>query len=82
MPVKSMFRPPEYEDLRVIAEGWRVPIATAVWAIVVSQLGRWRREAPELGENGLVIAAGVAVLRMRSAPVHDGAPREDLEEGA
>ena len=63
-PIKSMFRPLEHRDLQAIAEGWGVPVATAVWAIVVDQLARWRRQAPELGEHGLAIAAAVTVLRM------------------
>ena len=49
VPVKAMFRPPEADDLDTIAEGWGVPVATAVWAIVVEQLARWRRQAPDLG---------------------------------
>ncbi len=35
-----MFRPPEANDLETIAEGWGVPVATAVWAIVAEQLTR------------------------------------------
>ena len=64
-PIKSMFRPPEHDDLQAIAEGWGVPLATAVWAIVVGELARYRREAPEFGAHGLTIAAAVRVLRMK-----------------
>ena len=60
-PVKTMFRPPEHEDLRTIAEAWGVPVATAVWAIVAGELARWRREAPNYGEAGLAIAAAMSV---------------------
>jgi hypothetical protein len=65
VPVKAMFRPPEADDLDTIAEGWGVPVATAVWAIVVEQLARWRRQAPDLGPHGLAIAAATTVLQMR-----------------
>ena len=63
MPVKTMFRPPEHEDLVEIAQGWGVPVATAVWAIVSGQLAHWRRQAPQLGPHGLAIAAAATVLR-------------------
>ncbi len=66
VPIKSMYRPPEYEDLEAIAEGWGVPVATAVWAIVADQLARWRRQAPELGKHGLAIAAATTVLREKA----------------
>ena len=62
-PAKVLFRPPEHDDLQVIAEGWGVPVATAVWAIVVEQLAKYRRQAPELGKHGLAIAAAARVLR-------------------
>ena len=65
-PVKTMFRAPEYADLETIAEGWGVPVATAVWAIVVGELARWRREEPNYGDAGLAIAAAATVLRLRS----------------
>ena len=58
-----MFRPGEYADLVTISEAWGVPVATAVWAIIHDQLSRWRRRAPELGEHGLAIAAGLTVTR-------------------
>jgi hypothetical protein len=62
-PVRTMFRPGEFTDLQQISESWGVPVATAVWAIVHDQLSRWRKRAPELGEHGLAIAAGLAVTR-------------------
>ena len=62
-PVRSMFRPEDLEDLREISETWGLPVATVVWVIVVNQLARWRRQAPDLGQYGLAIAAGVAVTR-------------------
>ena len=62
-PVRTMFRPQEIEDLREIASVWNVPVATVVWIIVVDQIARYRRRAPELGLHGLAIAAGLAVTR-------------------
>jgi hypothetical protein len=58
-----MFRPHEHVDLVAIAEIWGVPVATAVWAIVVDQLARYRRQAPDLGEYGTAMAAGLTVTR-------------------
>ena len=66
VPIKAMFRPPEADDLDTIAKGWGVPVATAVWAIVVEQLARWRRQAPDLGPQGLAIAAAATVLQMQT----------------
>ena len=65
-PVKAMFRPPEHDDLQAIAKAWGVPLATALWAIVVGELARYRRQAPELGEHGLAIAAASRVLRQKA----------------
>ena len=80
-PVKSMFRPPEHDDLQTIAEGWGIPVATTVWAIVVSQLARWRHEAPELGQNGLAIAAAVTVLRLKALrDCGEDVPRDQHED--
>ena len=59
------FRPPEHADLETIAMAWGVPVATALWAIVVGELARYRRQAPELGEHGLAIAAASRVLRQK-----------------
>ena len=72
-PVKSMFRPPEHDDLETIAEAWGVPVATAVWAIVVDQLARWRREAPEYGKYGLAIVTATTVLCLRGQGAWSGA---------
>ena len=74
VPVKAMFRPPEADDLKTIAEGWGVPVATAVWAIVVEQLARWRRQAPDLGPHGLAIAAAATVLQRSPCKLHVGHP--------
>jgi len=38
-------------------------VATVVWTIVVDQIARWRRQAPNLGQHGLAIAGGLAVTR-------------------
>lgn len=56
-------RPGEYEDLAVIAAGWGVPVGTAAWAILHERLRGWRQQEVELGPAGLVIAAGLTVLR-------------------
>ena len=55
------------EDIREIAEAWDVPVGIAVWAIVMSQLARWRRTAPKYGKHGLAIGAGLQVLRQKWA---------------
>ena len=60
-----MFRPDEYDALCQIAEQWQVPVATATWAIVSDQLARFRKQAPNLGEHGLAIAAASVVLRQK-----------------
>jgi hypothetical protein len=74
--VKTMFRPPEYADLETIAEGWGVPIATAVWAIVVSELARWRSMPPEYGKQGIAIAAATTVLRLRGSEAGSDTTKE------
>ena len=76
VPIKAMFRPPEADDLDTIAKGWGVPVATAVWAIVVEQLARWRRQAPELGPQGLAIAAAATVLQKSPRKLHAEPPVE------
>ncbi len=76
-----MFRPDEYADLVAIAEGWGVPVATAMWAIVVDQLARFRKRAPELGPHGLAIAAASVVLRQpANVPRTGSAAPEPLEK--
>jgi hypothetical protein len=62
-PLRTMFRPREYADLVAISKAWGVPVATALWAIVADQLARYRKQAPELGEHGMAIAAGLTVTR-------------------
>ena len=78
--VRTRFRPDEYADLVAIAEGWGVPVATAMWAIVVDQLARCRKRAPELGEHGLAIAAALVVLRQSSDPERRGSAGADRLE--
>ncbi len=75
-PVKTLFRPPEHQDLQTIAEAWGVPVATAVWAIVAGELARFRREAPNYGQAGLAIAAATTVLRLRGKEAASGAAGE------
>lgn len=63
--VRTTFRPQQYDDLEAIAEGWGIPVATVVWAIVTERLQEWRRERVDLGTHGLAVAAAMAVLRMK-----------------
>ena len=63
IPIRTMFRPHEATELAEIADIWGVPVATTLWAIVADQLARYRRRAPDLGEHGMAIAAGLAVTR-------------------
>ncbi len=60
-----MFCAPEYADLGTIAKAWGVPVSTALWAIVASQLAKWRRQAPEYGKHGIAIGAATTVLRLK-----------------
>lgn len=78
-PIRTMFRPQEYANLRAIAEGWRVPLATAVWAIVSDQLSRYRKRAGDLGPDGLAIAAALVVLRQRRERDGSGGANEPVE---
>ncbi len=76
-----MFCEPEYADLETIAEGWGVPVSTALWAIVVSELAKWRGQAPELGKRGIAIAAAITVLRLKSLEAESDTTAADaLEE--
>lgn len=63
--IRVMFRPDEYDALCQLAEQWHVPVATVTWVIVSEQLSRFRKQAPNLGEHGLAIAAASVVLRQR-----------------
>ena len=60
-------------DIRSIAADWGVPPGVALWAVVVNQLRRWRRAAPDYGPRGLAIAAGLQVLRQEWAEEHAAA---------
>ena len=73
-PVKTMFRPGEFEDLQVISRAWKVPVATVVWAIVAEQLANIRGRPPELGEVRLAIAASEVVLRQQGKAARRGVP--------
>ena len=70
--VRVTFRPSELEDLRELAAGWGVPVATAIWALVHERLAHFKRVAPQHGKQGLAIAAGLATLGV--------APRSQTEE--
>ena len=63
---RAAFTITDAADLREIAEGWGVSPGVALWAIVVNQLRRWRRIAPDYGPHGLAIAAGIRVLRQEA----------------
>ena len=67
--VRVSFRPGKFEDLQAIARGWGVPVAKAVWAVVLDQLARFRKRAPEFGEHGLGIAAGSPGRRRYELPI-------------
>jgi hypothetical protein len=60
-------------DIREIAAAWGVAPGVALWAVVMSQLARWRRIAPDYGRHGLAIAGGPRVLREKCAEARDGA---------
>ena len=63
--VRLMVRVGEYADLEAVAEGWGVPIATAAWAIVSEQIAKWRGIQPDLGRDGVKIAAASHALVIR-----------------
>ena len=64
-PVKLMLRPGEKADLEAVAEGWGVPVGTAGWAIVSEQIAKWRGIQPDLGRDGVKIAAASHALVIR-----------------
>ncbi len=66
-PFRVAFTLADAADIRSIAAAWGVPPGVALWAIVVNQLRRWRRAAPDYGPHGLVIAAALRVLRQEWA---------------
>jgi hypothetical protein len=78
-PVRTTLRLAELEDLQTISTAWGVPVATVAWALIHDQLARCRRQAPELGEHGFAIAAGLRVLRQW--PKADDVPAEVAELG-
>jgi hypothetical protein len=62
-PARSTDGPGEHVDSEGISEAWGVAIPTAECSTMHDQLLRWRRRAPDLGEPGLAIAAGITVTR-------------------
>ena len=62
-PARSRYGPGEHVDSQRISEALGVSIPTVEWATVRDQPLRRRRRAPELGEPGLAIAAGITVTR-------------------
>jgi hypothetical protein len=73
--VAVMVRPGERDDLALIAEAWGVPVATAAWALLSTELGRIRREAVPLGELGAAIVATRRVLAASGEAGGDAAAR-------
>ena len=78
--VRVTFRPDQHSDLCDLAEQWGVPLATAIWAIVSDQLARFRKQAPNLGEHGLAIAAASVVLRQRLDGQQSGGTQPPAEK--
>ncbi len=76
VPVKSMFRPPEYADLEAIAEGWGVPPATAAYAMVATFLSGCRQRSLDLGPAGLKIAASSRILAAQGIHAQSQPPQD------
>ena len=68
-------------DIREVAAGWGVPPGVALWAIILEQLAKWRRIAPEYGQHGLVIAGALQVLRQKWAEERAEAHSESSDAG-
>ncbi len=66
--------PAEAADWRRIAEGWDVAVPVALWAVLTTQLARWRRRAPHHGPAGLAIAAAAWTLGWRPGRPRKGQP--------
>jgi len=77
--IRARFTLGQAEEIRELAEHWKVPAAVAVWAIVTSQLARWRRVAPRYGRHGLAIAGALRVLRQRWAEERAAAESESSD---
>ena len=68
---RVMLRPGEWADLVAVAEAWGVPPATVGWAIVSEQLAKWRGIQPDLGREGVKIAAASHALQLVGIPSSD-----------
>ena len=66
--VRVMVRPGEKTDLDVVAEAWGVPVGTAAWAILSEVIAGWRGQRPELGAQGVAIAAASYALLRTGIP--------------
>ena len=66
--VRVMVRPGEKADLDAVADAWGVPVGTAAWAILSEVIAGWRGIHPDLGREGVKIAAASHALRMRGIP--------------
>ena len=61
------FRPAEFEDLQELAAQWRVPVATAAWALLHEKLSSYRRVKVRLGPAGAALGAAIATLSRRTS---------------
>lgn len=52
----------ELLDLARIARAWGVPVSTVCWSIIHQELSRLRKQRPDLGGTGIVLAASRVVL--------------------
>jgi hypothetical protein len=84
-PVRVMLRASERDDLMTLAEAWGVPLSTATWALVATELARIRGGQVELGTVELAMRATARVLVQARPPaaVRAGEALEmNLEAGA
>jgi hypothetical protein len=80
--VRVLFRPGEYEVLRMIARAWEVPVATATWALIHEELRRIRRLPPEQGGVAALAAAAMRNIRAAGGPSSWDQSGEPAQEGA
>lgn len=60
--VRIMVTEGDYADLESIAEGWNVPLSTAAYAMVATELAASRSMALDLGQLGLQFSSSVRLL--------------------
>lgn len=61
-PLRIMLRPAERDDLLTLAAAWDVPLSTACWALVATELGRIRGEKADLGAVEMALKATARTL--------------------